>query len=106
MKTELSYYEIFPKMVPAGEAIDVTIRPIGSHVEFNKDMEYTIRFLPITGSVEPEHDESYESINIQPMGGILRFTHAFPAHKHVAVSHDSPIGEATLASRQSIVILV
>ena len=34
MKTELHYYDIFPKVFPAGKEIAVTIKPLGAHAEF------------------------------------------------------------------------
>jgi hypothetical protein len=81
MKTELTNYEIFPKMVPSGEITEITVRPMGAHVEFCEDIEYTIRFLPMTESIEPEPENEYESIGTRPCGGVLRFAHAFPGEQ-------------------------
>ena len=34
MKTELHYYDIFPKVFPAGKEIEITIKPLGYHADF------------------------------------------------------------------------
>ena len=33
MKTELHYYDIFPKVFPAGKEVEITIKPLGAHAE-------------------------------------------------------------------------
>ena len=77
MKTELAYYDIFPKVVLSKEPVDITILPLGGHVEFHEGEDYTIRFLPLTESVEPLGEDAYESVVVRPLGGTLRFAHAF-----------------------------
>ena len=34
MKTELHYYDIFPKVFPAGKEVEITIKPLGYHADF------------------------------------------------------------------------
>ena len=31
MRTTLHYYDIFPKVFPAGKEITITIKPLGAH---------------------------------------------------------------------------
>lgn len=80
MKTELSYYEIFPKIVPAGIPMEITVRPLGAHAAFEAG-EYAVRFMPMTGTEEPQSYDAYECVTIAPCEGALRFTHAFPGEQ-------------------------
>lgn len=41
VKLELTNYDIFPKVFPCDNAVEVTIKPLGQHVEFSG--EYTIQ---------------------------------------------------------------
>ncbi len=34
MKTELHYYDVYPKVFPAGKEIEITVKPLGDHAKF------------------------------------------------------------------------
>ncbi len=34
MKTELHYYDVFPKVFPVGKEIEITVKPLGDHAKF------------------------------------------------------------------------
>lgn len=78
MKKELSYFEVFPKILKSDENTHVTIRPLGRQSAFNPEADYLLRFLPMDESLEPLDDDHYESILIKAdRDGALRFKHAF-----------------------------
>ena len=41
MKRELINYDIFPKVIPVGKEVTVTIKPMGGHAAFTAGTEYT-----------------------------------------------------------------
>jgi len=79
MKWELANYEIYPKILKAGEMSSITIRPLGRHAAFADGNEYLIRFLPMDESLEPMDmdDEAYDSIAVKPENGVLNFRYTF-----------------------------
>ncbi len=98
MKTELTNYEIFPKLVPQGQPVEVTIRPLGAHAAFAKS-RYTVQFLPMTQSVEQMESAEYESVTAAPEAdGSLRVRHAFPGEQeHYVRIHDDAHTVVTLS---------
>ena len=91
MKTELAYYEIFPKIVRAGVKTEITIRPLGRHAEFKSDTEYLVMYLPMCETRE-SLDVDYDSIVVKPSNGSLKFEYAFPGEQaHIIRVFKMPI---------------
>ena len=71
MKTELHYYDIFPKVIQEGKPVTINVKPLGKHAAFDIDYTYTINVCPLG-----THDVyTYE---IKPCDdGIIRINHTF-----------------------------
>lgn len=50
MKTELTNYDIYPKVLPEGKETSVTIQSLGRHVDFKEGETYRIRIYPMNRS--------------------------------------------------------
>ena len=78
MRTELHYFDIFPKVVEAGKPTEITIRPMGRHVMFKGDT--VVKVFPLQERIYP-HDETPRQrgeYTLTPCAdGCLRFTHDF-----------------------------
>ena len=78
LKTELSNFEISPKIVPAGLAVDVLIRPKGEHAAFEEGGEYDVQVLPLSGG-------EGRFLRVAASGGALRFRHEFPGEQEHSI---------------------
>ena len=47
MKTELHYYDIYPKVFPTGKEIEITVKPLGDHAKFKNPENVVLRVLGI-----------------------------------------------------------
>lgn len=47
MKTELHYYDIYPKVFPTGKEVEITVRPLGDHAKFEDPDNLVIYVLGI-----------------------------------------------------------
>ena len=54
MKRELINYDIFPKVIPVGKEVTITIKPMGGHAAFRAGAEYTIAICTTTEAT-PTH---------------------------------------------------
>ncbi len=78
VSTELFNYDIFPKVFPCGKEIEVTVRPLGAHVEFKG--EYTIWVKALTQGNIRDYKERNNLVEykVSPdAGGCLRFKHIY-----------------------------
>ncbi|MDI9498601.1 MAG: hypothetical protein QM270_09005 [Bacillota bacterium] len=79
MKTELHNYDIYPKVVLLGDAVTITIRPLGDHVAFTGEEEFILISIAHGAvSAYPERG-NYRKLAVS-LGddGCVRFTHVFP----------------------------
>ncbi len=82
MKTELYDYSVLPKMVPIGRPSTVCIRPLGRHVAFRAGVEYVVRVLPMTESIEGwAEGAAYDRLTVTPVDGCLRVEYTFAAEQ-------------------------
>lgn len=52
MKTELHYYDIYPKVFPVGKEIEITVKPLGDHAKFENPENLILYVLEIeNGSI-------------------------------------------------------
>ena len=78
VKLELCNYDIFPKVFPCDEEIEITVKPLGAHVEFNG--EYTVEVRAFTeGDVRryPERNNLVSYLRTPEADGTIRFSHTF-----------------------------
>ncbi len=47
MPKDLEYYNVTPRILPAGKPANIHIRPLGNHARFEKDTAYTVKLIPL-----------------------------------------------------------
>jgi predicted metal-dependent phosphoesterase TrpH len=77
MKTALTNYDIYPKVVLSGREAEITIRPLGDHARFQNDRVYTVTLSPMNESTRNEERRDYPSYELRPAKGALVFRHPF-----------------------------
>lgn len=99
MKTELAYYTITPKILPAGQTSTIHITPRGRHAAFDNAATYNVLVVPISRNAprpgaQPERYNSPEHLrnsSTEFFGGIWPPQYpAYPAtaqHGALAITH-------------------
>ncbi len=78
VKLELVNYDIFPKVFPCDEEVEITVKPLGAHVAF--DGEYTVEVRALTeGNSQryPERNNLVSYPRSPEEDGAIRFSHTF-----------------------------
>jgi predicted metal-dependent phosphoesterase TrpH len=86
MKTVLTNYEIFPKVIPSHKEAEITIRPLGDHARFHDDCAYSLTVNPMNESNMNEKNRPYPVYELKPVNGGLVFRHAFGKEGQYVVS--------------------
>ena len=80
MKRELINYDIFPKVIPVGREVSITIKPMGGHAAFTVGVEYTIAIHTTTEGSNRTYPnrKNYAEYKMMPNenGGFV-ITHTF-----------------------------
>ena len=79
MKTELSYYDIFPKVIREGKTVTVCIKPLGAHADF-RNKEYTLSIRPINEGKHSDYPDRENNVTLPvsvQQDGCIRFDYAF-----------------------------
>jgi predicted metal-dependent phosphoesterase TrpH len=80
MKTELAYYDVFPKVFQTGKTAAVTVHPLGAHAAFQDDLHFVVTVIPMRDTnLFRQQEYSYPKYEIVPERGSLHFTHCFSA---------------------------
>ena len=79
MKTELHYYDIFPKVFPAGKEITVTIKPLGAHAEFENPEGIVLKIFGLDDGNPRDypHRKNGQPVEFE-FDGCIRFRYTFP----------------------------
>ncbi len=78
IKLELTNYDIFPKVFPCDKEIEVTVKPLGAHVEFSGEYTVQVRALKEGHSERYPERNNLVSYNVTPdSDGCIRFTHTY-----------------------------
>jgi len=83
MDTLLEYYEIYPKVLPAGETVKITLRPLGGQSAFTAEGGYEVNILPLKETLEPDEDgglspySRYDWLDADMESGCLTFSYCF-----------------------------
>lgn len=78
VKLELYNYDIFPKVFPCDEEIEITVKPLGAHVAF--DGEYTVEVRALTEGNSQRYPERNNLVSYPctpEADGAIRFSHTF-----------------------------
>ncbi len=79
MRTELHYYDIYPKVFPAGKEVTITIKPLGYHAEFKNPDDIVLKIFGLDDGDPrnyPHRGNGYE-VPFE-FDGCIKFTHTFP----------------------------
>jgi predicted metal-dependent phosphoesterase TrpH len=85
MKTMLSYYDIYPKILQVQRDSTVNIRPLGDHGAFQEASVYTVTIIPMNESAMNESSRSYPSYQVKCREGRLTVRHCFESEGQYAV---------------------
>jgi Predicted metal-dependent phosphoesterases (PHP family) len=80
MKTELTNFDIFPKVFATDKPVTITVKPLGRHVAFSLGTEYSVIVRPISeGSPRAyAHRQNIFEYKKSPCDdGCIRFEHTF-----------------------------
>lgn len=79
MRTELHYYDIFPKVFPAGKEVTVTIKPLGHHAEFKNPDGIVLKIFGLDDGNPRDypHRKNGQAVEFE-FDGCIKFTHTFP----------------------------
>ncbi len=86
MRTTLHYYDIYPKVFPAGKEVTITVKPLGFHAEPKDPDNLTIQICALEDG-RPEHYPyrgNYQEIPFT-YDGCFKFTHTFPTEQRYFV---------------------
>lgn len=79
MKTELHYYDIFPKVFPAGKEVEITIKPLGYHAEFKnpENIYLAVYGLEDGNPRDYPYRENGKTVDFT-YDGVIKFKYEFP----------------------------
>ncbi len=82
MRTTLHYYDIFPKVFPAGKKVTVTVKPLGKHAEPKNvdNLKVMICALEVGRPEHYPHRENYIEVPFT-YDGEFKITHTFPTEQ-------------------------
>lgn len=80
MKSELVYFDVFPKVVAVGKKETITVKPLSRHVAFDKD-EYYVRVVPKDGRALNIRKPDFPVTPVKPQGTSLVFSWEFPSEQ-------------------------
>ncbi|MCL2517048.1 MAG: hypothetical protein FWF15_00665 [Oscillospiraceae bacterium] len=84
MKTELHYYDIFPKVIPVGKESEITVKPLGWHAAFKNGAAYHLSVCPLeegTPREFPNRRNLFEFDTKADTDGCMRFKFNFFAEQ-------------------------
>lgn len=78
IKLELTNYDIYPKVFPCDEEIQVTIKPLGAHVAFTGEYTVNVRALNEGNAARyPDRNNLVQYTVTPDSDGCIRFTHTY-----------------------------
>ena len=79
MKTELNYYDIFPKVFPAGKEIEITIKPLGYHANFENPENIYLAIYGLEDGNPRDYPYRKNGKTVDfTYDGTIRFKYEFP----------------------------
>ncbi len=86
MKTELHYYDIFPKVFPAGKEVTITIKPLGYHADFKNPDKITLNIFGLDDGNPRDYPYRGNGYELPfEFDGCIKFTHTFPREQQYFV---------------------
>jgi len=85
VKNELHYYDVYPKVFPAGKEIEITIKPLGIHAEIIKDSKAVDLFVLGLEDGQtrywPERGNNKTAEYEVTDGNVIKLKHTFPTEQ-------------------------
>lgn len=79
MKTELHYYDIYPKVFPAGKEIEITIKPLGYHADFKNPDDIAVKIFGLDDGCPKNYPYRGNGYEIPfEFDGCIKIRHTFP----------------------------
>ena len=87
-KRSLSKYSITPKLIRIGVLENIKITPIGKHMLFDDNTEYTVTVVPMEMYDETYIEQSiqFDSFKLHSENGVLSFSYTFPEEQEWIIS--------------------
>ncbi len=86
MRTELHYYDIFPKVFPAGKEVTITIKPLGHHANFENPDDISLHIFGWDDGNPRDYPHRGNGYELPfEFDGCIRFTHTFPREQQYYV---------------------
>ena len=86
MRTELHYYDIFPKVFPAGKEVTVTIKPLGHHADFKNPDKISLHIFGWDDGNPRDYPHRGNGYELPfEFDGCIKFTHTFPREQQYYV---------------------
>ena len=79
MKDVMHNYDVFPKVFPKDKEIEITVKPLGAHVAFERE-QYDIVICPLSQGTPRDYPNmtGFEKLTVKPdADGCIRFKYAF-----------------------------
>jgi hypothetical protein len=89
------YFDVFPRILPAGEEARITIRPLYDHCRFSDDSEYQVIVLPIEGGEGQTSWAPSNELTVRPSQGTIRVSYTFRGEQEYALLVSSIEGTAS-----------
>ncbi|NLA76623.1 MAG: PHP domain-containing protein [Clostridiales bacterium] len=99
MKKELSYYDVFPKVIPVGKQATITVCPLGAHAAFEQGREYDLRVIGLDEGDPrnyPDRNNERTFSVIPDKDGCLRVTLSFACEQEYFIRLYNGEGKKTL----------
>jgi len=91
MKTELAFYDLFPRVVPCGRRVSLTIAPRDRHAAFPEGQRVYVHAIPMEGGHPSFSPPGHPVLQVLPWDGGLQFEALFPTEQqYTLLLCDSP----------------
>ena len=99
MKTDLYYYDVYPRVIPAGQTSRITIRPLGKQSAFHPDTELEVKPLNDRNFDFDGREKVEKVLSLSPEAdGCLRFDFSFEMESEYFLSfQDQKLGKVRLS---------
>ncbi|HIJ73778.1 MAG TPA: PHP domain-containing protein [Candidatus Hydrogenedentes bacterium] len=91
IRNEHLFFDVTPKVVPAGRLTPIDIAPLFDHVRFKESAEYFLGFHPLE-AFDGERTTSSDPVPVKPTDGRLRVVRPFDHEQEYALTLEERVG--------------
>ena len=93
MKSQLVYFDIYPKVVPCRRKTTVHIKPLSKHVRFDLE-QYYVHIIPADERTLDVYHPQYPVLTVKPTDGSIAFNYVFEREEsYTILVADQPVAE-------------